>query len=99
MPHHHDASDAGPGADPTQRRQQGLRRVGAATKWTVAAAAAGSAVLGMTYAQLLPGAPAPGPAALSAPATAPPSGPACVPTSTAAAALPISSPTSASEEN
>ena len=38
-----------------QRRDQGLRRVSAATRWTVAAAAVGTAALGVTYTHLLPG--------------------------------------------
>ena len=41
--------------DPAPRRDRGLRRVSAATRWTVAAAAAGTAALGLTYTHLLPG--------------------------------------------
>ena len=44
-----------PPGDPAPRRDRGLRRVSAATRWTVAAAAAGTAALGLTYTHLLPG--------------------------------------------
>ncbi|MFD0274597.1 hypothetical protein ACFVHB_11920 [Kitasatospora sp. NPDC127111] len=37
------------------RREHGIRRVSTATRWTVAAAAAGSAALGLTYPNLTPG--------------------------------------------
>ncbi|MFD0274185.1 hypothetical protein ACFVHB_09785 [Kitasatospora sp. NPDC127111] len=51
-----------PEPDGPTRRDHGIRRVSTATRWTVAAAAAGSAALGLTYANLTPGtsgAPAP----------------------------------------
>jgi hypothetical protein len=71
------------------RREQGMRRVSTATRWTFAAAAAGSAALGLTYVNLAPGAsgapaPAPGtptactqrptPPAGAVPSTTPPRG-------------------------
>ncbi|WBP84924.1 hypothetical protein [Kitasatospora cathayae] len=54
---HNQPEPEGPG-----HRERGMRRVFTATRWTVAAAAAGSAALGLTYVSLAPGvtgAPAP----------------------------------------
>jgi len=41
--------------DSVLRRERGMHRVSNATRWTAAAAAAGTAVLGLTYTHLLPG--------------------------------------------
>jgi hypothetical protein len=38
-----------------QRREAGRRRVGNATRWTLAAAVAGASVLGAGYAHVIPG--------------------------------------------
>ena len=61
-PNVHHETDGGS----VQRRDHGLRRVSIATRWTVAAAAVGTAALGVTYTHLLPG---------TAPATAAPTTP------------------------
>lgn len=42
-------------ADRVRRREQGRRRVTGTTRWAVAAAAAGAAVLGAGYAHAIPG--------------------------------------------
>ncbi|MFL6110318.1 MAG: hypothetical protein ACJ786_03060 [Catenulispora sp.] len=60
------------------RRERGLRRVSTTTRWTVAAAAAGTAALGLTYTHLLPGASAATSARSSAPSGRPAAGTACV---------------------
>ncbi|SFG91933.1 hypothetical protein [Streptomyces mirabilis] len=41
--------------DAVRRRERGLRRVSATTRWVTAAAVAGTAVLGAGYAHALPG--------------------------------------------
>jgi anti-sigma factor RsiW len=41
--------------DAVRRRERGLRRVSATTRWVAAAAVAGTAVLGAGYAHALPG--------------------------------------------
>lgn len=85
-PHSDGPANAG-GADSRWRRARGLRRVGATTRWTFAAAVGGSVVLGATYADAFAGsATAQAP---SAPSASPvPSEPNCLGYSTAA--LPIS---------
>ncbi|MFI6463060.1 hypothetical protein [Streptomyces sp. NPDC050538] len=45
--------------DAVRRRERGLRRVGATTRWAAVAAVAGTAVLGAGYAHALPGIPVP----------------------------------------
>ena len=47
---HHETDD-----DYVLRRDRGFRRVSSATRWTVAAAAVGTAALGLIYTHLLPG--------------------------------------------
>jgi hypothetical protein len=62
----------GPDPDAVRRRDHGLRRASNATRWSFAAAAAGTAALGLTYLHLLPGsamrASAPAPAQAGQPA-------------------------------
>ncbi|MEV8036074.1 hypothetical protein [Streptomyces sp. NPDC086182] len=41
--------------DAVRRRERGLRRVSATTRWAAAAAVAGTAVLGAGYAHVIPG--------------------------------------------
>jgi hypothetical protein len=66
-PHSHPASEPDPGA--VRRRDEGLRRTSNATRWSFAAAAAGTAALGLTYLNLIPGSSGT-PAAAPAPAAA-----------------------------
>jgi hypothetical protein len=66
-PHTHPASEPDPGA--VRRRDQGLRRTSNATRWSFAAAAVGTAALGVTYLNLIPGNSGT-PAAAPAPVTA-----------------------------
>lgn len=67
-PHTHPASEPDPGA--VRRRDQGLRRTSNATRWSFAAAAAGTAALGLTYLNLIPGSSGTPAAPTQAPATA-----------------------------
>ncbi|MEU9075252.1 hypothetical protein [Kitasatospora sp. NPDC048538] len=69
-------TDSEPEGGSVQRREHGMRRVSTVTRWTVAAAAAGSAALGLAYTQLLPGTSAT-PAAAPATGGLPASDPAC----------------------
>jgi hypothetical protein len=66
MSDHHTrpATEPDPGA--VRRRDKGLRRTSSATRWSFAAAAAGTAALGLTYLNLIPG-------NSTTPATTPPS--------------------------
>lgn len=60
MPVHQSHGDRGGGrpvsvSEAARRRDEGRRRVGTATRWTLAATVAGAAVLGAGYAHEIPG--------------------------------------------